>query len=296
MIDKIIMKIIKKVPKLKPRAKDAHKGELGKVCIIAGSLGMSGAAALSGRAAFRSGSGLVRVAVPKSILPIVATIEPCFTTIPLEEDESGHIDAKAINQILNLITENDFIGFGPGVGTTPGIKSIVQKLLQQERLRLIIDADGLNNLSMINDWPNMRKADLILTPHPGEMKRLWDGLFRQKMPEARQDIAVKMANKTGATIVLKGNNTVVTNGRNVYINKTGNPGMATGGTGDVLTGVITSLAGQGLSNFDAAVLGVYVQGLAGDIMSKKIGQVSMIATDVIDGLIEAFKKITKNNV
>lgn len=293
MPDKTIMKIVKNIPKLKPRAKNAHKGDLGKVCIIAGSFGMSGAAALCGRSAFRSGSGLVRVAVPRSILPIVATIEPCFTTIPLAEDDSGHISREAINMILNIIADNDCIGFGSGVGTSHAIRSILGRLLEQDGLRLIIDADGLNNLSMISDWPGINKANLILTPHPGEMKRLWNGLFREPMPADRREIAVQMANKTKSVIVLKGAGTVVTDGNNVYINTTGNPGMATGGTGDVLTGVITSLAGQGLSNFEAAILGVYVHGLAGDIMAKKVGQVSLIATDVIEGLPEAFKKITK---
>jgi ADP-dependent NAD(P)H-hydrate dehydratase len=293
MSGKKIMKLIKKIPKLKPRAKDAHKGIFGKVCIIGGSLGMSGAVALAGRAALRSGSGLVRVATPKSVQLIVASIEPCFTTYPLEENDSGRIDAKAIYAILNLVADNDCLAFGPGIGISQGARSIIQKLLEHEGLRLVVDADGLNNLNMINDWPALTKANLILTPHPGEMKRLWTSLFRDPIPADRRDIAVQMANKTKAIIVLKGAGTVVTDGENVYINTTGNPGMATGGTGDVLTGIITSLAGQGFNNFDAAVLGVYVHGLAGDIMAKKLGQVSLIATDVIEGLPEAFKKIVK---
>jgi NAD(P)H-hydrate epimerase len=123
------------------------------------------------------------------------------------------------------------------------------------------------------------------------MKRLWAGLFRTPLPADRKTQAIQMANKTGTTIVLKGKGTVVTDGQKVYVNKTGNPGMATGGTGDVLTGIITALVGQGLSNFDAAVLGVYVHGLAGDIAAKKFGQISLIATDVIESLGEAFKKI-----
>ena len=130
-----------------------------------------------------------------------------------------------------------------------------------------------------------------MTPHPGEMKRLWAGLFRTPLPADRQSQAIQMANKTGTTVVLKGKGTIVTDGEKVYVNKTGNPGMATGGTGDVLTGVITALVGQGLSNFDAAVLGVYVHGLAGDIAAKKFGQISLIATDIIESLGEAFKKI-----
>jgi ADP-dependent NAD(P)H-hydrate dehydratase len=285
------MKIIKNVPKLKLRAKNAHKGDFGKVCIIAGSIGMSGAAALAGRSALRAGAGLVRVAVPKSVLPIVASIEPSFTTVPLPEDAAGRIAASAINTILNLIPDNDGFAFGPGVGITQGARSVLGRLLAQEGLRLIIDADGLNNLSKISDWPRQIKADVILTPHPGEMRRLWSGLFRESLPADRRKQALGLANKTKSTVVLKGAGTVVTDGEKIYINKTGNPGMATAGSGDVLAGVIAALMGQGMSNFDAAVLGVYVHGLAGDIAVKKTGQISLIATDIIDSLGEAFKRI-----
>ena len=285
------MRTIKKIPKLKPRARDAHKGDFGRVCIIAGSIGMSGAAALAGRAALRAGAGLVRVATPKSVLPVVASIEPSFTTVPLPEDSAGRIAANATNTILNLIPDNDCIAFGPGVGVTQGVCSVLQKLLAQEGLRLIIDADGLNNLSRINDWPDHAKADLILTPHPGEMKRLWAGLFRDPLFVDRRSQAAMLANKTRTTVVLKGAGTVVTDGEKVYINNTGNPGMATAGAGYVLTGVIAAMVGQGLSNFDAAVLAVYVHGLAGDIAAKKMGQISLIATDIIEALPEAFMRV-----
>jgi NAD(P)H-hydrate epimerase len=285
------MRTIKKIPKLKPRARDAHKGDFGRVCIIAGSIGMSGAAALAGRAALRAGAGLVRVATPKSVLPIVASIEPSFTTVPLPEDSAGRIAASAVNTILNLIPDNDCFAFGPGVGVSQGMCSVLQRLLAQKGLRLIIDADGLNNLSKINDWPEQTKADLILTPHPGEMKRLWAGLFRKPLPTDRRSQAIELANKIKTTVVLKGAGTVVTDGKNIYVNNTGNPGMATAGAGDVLTGVIAALMGQGLDNFNAAVLAVYVHGLAGDIAAKKMGQISLIATDIIESLGEAFKKI-----
>lgn len=289
------MRTIKEIPKLKPRARDAHKGDFGKICIIAGSIGMSGAAALAGRAALRAGAGIVRVATPKSVLPIVASIEPSFTTVPLPEDTAGRISASAANTILNLIPDNDCLAFGPGVGVSQGVRSVLQRLLTQEGLRLIIDADGLNNLSKITGWPSQTRASVILTPHSGEMKRLWTGLLRDAIPIDRRDQAVGLAKRTKTTVVLKGAGTVVTDGQKVYVNKTGNPGMATAGAGDVLTGVITALMGQGLSNFDASVLGVYVHGLAGDIAAKKTGQISLIATDIIDALGEAFKKTgTKN--
>jgi hydroxyethylthiazole kinase-like uncharacterized protein yjeF len=284
------MQKIEIIPKLKPRAADAHKGDFGKVCIIAGSFGMSGAAALAGRSALRAGAGLVRVAIPKSILPIVASIEPSFTTIPLPEDSHGRISAKAINNILEIINDNDVLAIGPGLGISRELRSILEILLEQQDLKLVIDADGLNNLTTIKNWHKKLKANLTLTPHPGEMKRLWSGLFREPIYQDRQEPAIKMAAETNAIIVLKGAGTIVTDSKNIYINTTGNPGMATAGSGDVLTGVITALLGQGMSNFDAAVLGVYIHGLAGDIAAEKLGQVGMITTDIIDNLPYAFNK------
>jgi len=284
------LEVIDTIPKLKPRAVDAHKGDFGKVCIIAGSIGMSGAAALAGRSALRAGAGLVRVATPKSVLPIVASIEPSFTTIALPEDSLGRISAKAINPILEALSENDAVAFGPGVGISGALRSVLEALLEQDQLRLVIDADGLNNLAGIKDWPTKLKAKLVLTPHPGEIKRLWSALFREPLPSDRQQQAIQLAQQTKTVVALKGAGTVVTDGQKVYINKTGNPGMATAGSGDVLTGVITALAGQGLNDFDAAVLGVYIHGLAGDIAAEKIGQVSLMTTDIIQALSDAFTR------
>jgi ADP-dependent NAD(P)H-hydrate dehydratase len=282
------MLLINNIPKLKPRAVDGHKGDYGKICIIAGSLGMSGAAALAGRAALRAGAGLVRVATPRSVLPIVAAVEPSFTTIALPEDGNGRISAKAINIILEAVDENDAVAFGPGVGISGALRSILETLLEQESLRLVVDADGLNNLAGMKDWPSRLKAKLILTPHPGEFKRLWSGLLRQELPAERQQQALQLSERTKTVVVLKGAGTVVTDGEKVYINKTGNPGMATAGSGDVLTGIITALLGQELSDFDAAVLGVYIHGLAGDIAAEKIGQISLMTTDIVDSLPNAF--------
>ncbi len=284
------MQLIESIPKLRPRTVDAHKGDFGKVCIIAGSRGMSGAAALAGRAALRGGAGLVRVATPKSVLPIVASIEPSFTTIALAEDDEGRISGKAVSAALDIAAENDAAAFGPGVGISGGIRTVLEKLLEEEGLRLVIDADGLNNLAGITDWPAGLKAKLVVTPHPGEMKRLWSGLFREPLPGEREEQAGQLARRTKTIVALKGAGTVVTDGEKVYINKTGNPGMATAGSGDVLTGVITALLGQGLSRFDATVLGVHIHGLAGDIAAKKTGQVSLMATDIIEALGGAFMR------
>jgi len=283
------MEVIEVVPRLEARRVDAHKGDFGRVCIIAGSVGMSGAAALAGRAALRAGAGLVRVATPRSVLPIVASIEPSFTTVALAEDAGGRIAGKAINKILDAVEQNDVLAFGPGVGVSAGLRTILQTLLRRDGLRLIVDADGLNNLAGLKGWADVLKAEVVLTPHPGEMKRLWAAAFREGPPDERVEQAAKFAQKTGTVVVLKGAGTVASDGQRVYVNKTGNPGMATAGSGDVLMGVIAALAGQGLSNLDAAILGAYVHGLAGDIAAEKVGQTSLIATDIIDALGDAFK-------
>jgi len=283
------MDTVTAVPELPPRPTEGHKGTFGRVLVIAGSVGMTGAAALAGRAALRAGSGLVRVATSKSALPIVAAIEPCYTTLPLAEDSEGRVSARALNAVLNTVQENDVVAIGPGMGQSPGLRSIMEALVRQEGLRLLIDGDGLNNLSRLSGWPKKCKADIVLTPHPGEMKRLWSGLFREEMPKDRQKTAGRMAQETGTVVALKGAGTVVTDGQRVYVNTTGNPGMATAGSGDVLTGVITALLGQGLNRLDATILGVFTHGLAGDIASNRLGPISLMATDIIDALPEAFK-------
>ncbi len=288
------MQIIENIPKLKPRVAEAHKGDFGRVCIIACSVGMSGAAALAGTAALRAGAGLVRVAVPDVILPIVAGIEPSFTTIPLPSDNKGRIAARAVRAVLAAAEDNDVLAFGPGVCVAAGPRGVLEELLRREGLRLIIDADGLNNLAKIKDWVKTVKASVILTPHPGELRRLWQGLFREKMPDERTEQAGRLATESNSVVVLKGAGTVVTDGQKLYVNTTGNPGMATAGSGDVLTGVIAALCGQGLSNFDASVLGVHVHGLAGDIAVKELGQVSLIARDLLDTLPQAFVSLEIN--
>jgi len=267
------MQRITEIPRLKPRNKDAHKGIFGRVCIVGGSITMSGAPALAGCAAFRSGAGLVRVAVPKSVLPIVAAIEPCYTTVSLPEDENGCISADASAIVLAQAEQNDVLAFGPGVSQGRGVRQVLNLL---------------NCLAKNPDWVAKKPASVILTPHPGEMKRLFKSLFRRDPPSDRVAQAQTLAEKTGCTIVLKGAGTVVTDGSKVYVNTTGNPGMATAGAGDVLTGTIAALAGQGLDDFDAAVLGVYIHGLAGDIAAERLGQVSLTAKDIIKYLSEAF--------
>ena len=254
---------------------------------------MSGAAAMAARSALRGGAGLARVAVPRSILPIVAATEPCCTTIGLDEDDEGRIAASAVVSVLEAAAHNDAVAVGPGMGVAPGCKAVIQALIARPGLQVVIDADGLNNLAAITDWPTAVKASLILTPHPGEMSRLWRSVFRQQSPADRTTLAHKFAAKTSTVVVLKGHRTVVVDPKRAYVNTTGNPGMATGGSGDVLTGVIAALVGQGLDPFDAAVLGTYVHGLAGDIAAGDLGEVSMMATDIVEALPKAFMTLEK---
>jgi NAD(P)H-hydrate epimerase len=289
----LIMQTITEIPRLAPRRADAHKGDFGKVCVVAGSLGMSGAAALTARSALRGGAGLVRLAVPKGILPIVAAIEPCCTTIPLDEDAEGRIATCALPAVLAASTQNDVMAVGPGLGIAPGCKAAIDSLICQSAVPVVIDADGLNNLAAVNDWPSRVRARLVLTPHPGEMLRLWRSVFREAMPTDRVGQAGQLAAKTAAVVVLKGHNTVVVDSSRVYVNTTGNPGMATGGSGDVLTGLVAALIGQGLGCFEAAVLGTYLHGLAGDIAAQRLGQASLLATDLIEALPEAFITLQK---
>jgi ADP-dependent NAD(P)H-hydrate dehydratase len=283
------MQTITAVPALPPRPIDGHKGSFGKVLVIAGSMGFSGAAALTGRSALRGGAGLVRVAVPRSILPIVASLDPCYTTIPLPEDSDGQVASDAQAVLLPHLADNDIVAAGPGLGQGRGARELLAALVCRSDLKLVIDADGLNALAKTPNWIGSRKASIVLTPHPGEMQRLWDNAFREPMPADRKDLAIRMAAQSGCIVVLKGAGTVVADASRVYVNTTGNPGMATAGSGDVLTGLIAALAGQGLSLFDAAVLGAYLHGLAGDIAAGVLGQVGLTATDIIECMPSAIQ-------
>ena len=286
------MEMIKTIPSLPLRRPDSHKGDFGKVLIVAGSIGMTGAAALAGRSALRAGAGLVRIATARSALPIVAAIDPCYTTIPLAEDSAGRISTEAIGTILDAVADCDVVVFGPGIGQSHALRSIAERLITQRDIRLVIDADGLNNLSRIKGWQDAVKARLVLTPHPGEMRRLWASVSRDEPPADRQTLATEFVKQVPCTLVLKSAGTIVTDGQSLYVNTTGNPGMATAGAGDVLTGIIAALMGQGLTDLDAAILATYLHGLAGDLAAQRLGQVSLIATDLIDALPEAFKRHT----
>lgn len=284
---------ITELPILLPRPMDGHKGLFGRVLIVGGSMGMTGAVALAGKAALRSGAGLVKVACPAICQPIVAALDACYTTAGLAATVDGQFDRRSAGELLALAQDSDVVVFGPGAGKANGVLDCLLPLLQIENLPILIDADGLNAVATVRGrsiW-EQKKAQVIITPHPGEMKRLWSAVFRSRIPTQRSDQAVQMAKTIGAVVVLKGAGTVVSDGQKIYINTTGNVGMATAGAGDVLCGVIAALIGQGLSLLDAGVLGVYLHGRAGDLAARSVGKISLIATDIIDYLKNAFLEL-----
>jgi ADP-dependent NAD(P)H-hydrate dehydratase len=277
------------VPALPPRAVDANKGTFGRVLIVAGSRGMSGAAVLCASGALRGGAGLVRLAVPEGILPIVATANPCYTTAPLPQDAHGRLSAAALPELLELVRRNSVAEFGPGLGQSAELGNVLASILEQTATPLVLDADALNVLAGRLGSLRKHSGPIVLTPHPGEFARL----LHCDIPSVqarRQELAAEFARTHGVVVVLKGHGTIVTDGQRVYVNTTGNPGMATGGTGDVLGGLIAALMGQALETFAAAQLAVYLHGLAGDLAREQLGEASLIASDLLDFLPHAFQQ------
>lgn len=276
------------IPRLPLRKPHAHKGDFGRVLIIGGSRGMVGAPALAANAAFRCGAGLVRIAVPEGIWQTVAGLAPCATVIPLVEDAQGKISHGAWADILTAVEQHDVVAIGPGMAQSSDLQQVLSQVITATKVPLVIDADGLNNLAAMGAHGPTLRRQIVLTPHPGEMKRLWSAWQRVGLPEDRQPQAEILATQCGAVLVLKGAGTVVTDGSKTYINQTGNPGMATGGSGDVLTGCIASIMGQGLDSLDAGVLGVYIHGKAGDLAAHEKTQVSLMASDLVEFLPAAW--------
>lgn len=278
---------IKKIP---ARKKDSHKGDFGKVFVIAGSVGMTGAACLTSLAALRSGSGLVISGIPVSLNPIVEAKLTEVMTLPLPETKNQALSLKAKPAILEAAAKYDVIAIGPGLGSDKETKALVKELIAEIDKPMVIDADALNAFEGCVDELGMRKNRTVITPHPGEMARLI-GKEVGFVQANRTSTAVNVAELTGAVVCLKGHQTVVaTPEGEVYVNTTGNSGMATGGTGDVLTGMIASFISQGIDDYSAAVSAVYLHGIAGDVAAERIGPFSLIASDIIEHLPEAFKK------
>jgi NAD(P)H-hydrate epimerase len=276
------------LPTLPKRAADSHKGTYGTVLALAGGRGMAGAAGLVGASALRSGAGLVRVATSAEVQPTVASFEPCYMTFPLACDDQGLIRFDPNRKTLEKLLERaDVLALGPGIGQSFELRELVHWVIESVKLPTILDADSLNLLAGQTHYLANLTRPVILTPHPGEFARL-TGRSIAEIQSDRERHAIALASADHLIVLLKGARTVVTDGTRLYVNTTGNPGMATGGAGDVLTGVIAALLGQKLPAFEAVQLGVYVHGLAGDIARDQNGEIGMTAGDIVDSLPDAF--------
>jgi NAD(P)H-hydrate epimerase len=256
---------------------------------------MTGAIALAGMAALRGGAGLVTVAVPDGCLELVACFDPCYMTVPLACDGDGRLNWACRDQFAGLTRNATCLGLGPGLGRSQDLDRLIVWLYQHLSVAMVVDADALNALSSGsgNDPLASPAGPRILTPHPGEFRRLIGDRIEGGIDDLEEQ-AVRIAQRHGVVMVLKGHRTLITDGRRLAHNTTGNPGMSTGGSGDVLTGVITALVCQGLPMFEAAQLGVHVHGLAGDLAAAQLGQVSMTAKDLLRFLPAAFQSLRPN--
>lgn len=279
---------------LAARPLDSNKGMYGHALVVGGSLGKSGAAAMAGMAVLRAGAGLSTVAVPGSALPSVASFAAELMTEPLAETKSGAIDTAALDRAVELASTMTVIALGPGIGRGPQTVDFVHELVKQVKCPMVIDADGLNAFQGRTESLDGSQRPLVLTPHPGEMSRL-TGLSITAIQADRLTVARRFAQAHHLVLVLKGNNTVVAlpDGQ-AWVNPTGNPGMATGGTGDILTGMTAGIVGQMPEDVArAAVAAVYLHGLAGDVAAERRGEHSLTATDLLTTLPEAFRRAAR---
>jgi len=279
------------LPKLPPRPREAHKGDFGRVLIVGGSRGMVGAVALAANAALRGGAGLVTFAAPQTVQLTIASLCPCATSEPLVCGPDGELAAGAVRQMVDAARRCDVLAIGPGMGVGPGQQNLLRAALELTK-PLVLDADGLNNLTSLDGWPAIRRCPLVLTPHPGEFSRLTGKAVKDIQTDRRGAAFSAVREWTGQSApqapplicTLKGAGTVVTDGARMFLNKTGNPGMATGGAGDVLTGLTAALMGASLRPFEAACLAVNVHGRAGDLAAEALGEASVIASDLLEYL------------
>jgi NAD(P)H-hydrate epimerase len=277
------------------RHPDTHKGTYGHVLVIAGSRGKTGAAVLASRAAMRSGAGLVTLAAARSLNDIFAAALVEVMTALLRENDAEEMEPPSDEEWRHLLDRKDALLFGPGIGVTDATRSALRWLLRNLAIPWVIDADGLNNLALELDRLRSAKTPPILTPHPGEMARLI-GRDTATVNRNRVDVARSFAVERRCYLILKGARTVIaTPDGKVFINPTGNPGMASGGMGDVLAGVLAALLGQRLSPEDALKLGVYLHGFVGDRVAAEKGQIGLIASDIIEGLPSGFRALSTPN-
>lgn len=276
--------------KLLPKRKlDSHKGDYGHVVVIAGSTGLTGAAALCAQAALVSGSGLVTLGIPKSLNIILETKLTEVMTRPLPELNAGCLSKRAYSDVMKLLINADVIAIGPGLSRNKETLSLVRRLLVNIDRPIVLDADGL--YAVVGNINILKKveAPLVITPHPGEMAALLN-ISIDDVQRNRNDIPLDVAKKFNVVVVLKGHKTVVASPKGkVYFNDTGNPGMATAGSGDVLTGMIASFIGQNTEPFEASKFSVYIHGLAGDLAAKEVGEISLIASDILAKLPQVIK-------
>ncbi|MDR0392222.1 MAG: NAD(P)H-hydrate dehydratase [Planctomycetaceae bacterium] len=288
------------LPQYPVRELFSHKGIFGVVFGVGGSRGMAGSVSLAGRASLLVGAGLSRLAVPDVILDTVAGFYPESTTIPLPSDRNGKISLNALNKLIKNSETATSLFIGTGLGRSAGLDRLVPKFLCQldehDKLKgIVVDADALN--ALCGQIPIFKRQNIIFTPHTAELKRLVQNTNYKNIPDEndqinRINVTKKFAKKHNIITVLKGHETIVTDGNEVFINnKSGNAGMATGGSGDVLTGMIAGLVARGFSAFDASKLGVYLHGVAGDIAEKKYGIESIIATHILESIPNAIKEI-----
>lgn len=267
---------------LPDRPEDAHKGNFGKLLLLCGSRGFTGAAYLSAMGALRSGAGLVFMGVPESIYAIEAIKLNEAVVFPLP-DRDGALSRESIGEIQRRLPQMDAMLLGCGLGLTADTEALVRWALKNVSCPLILDADGITLAAQHKDLLRGRTGITILTPHEGEFARL--GYPARE----RQNTAAAAARELGCILVLKGHRTVITDGTRTYINPTGNPGMAVGGSGDVLAGIITALVGQGLAPLEASACGCWLHGKAGDVCAKQLGQYGMLPTDMLDALPRLLK-------
>lgn len=277
------------LPAIPARRADSHKGTYGRVVTLAGSRGMAGAACLAAHAVLRAGAGLSILGTPASVAPIAAGHLRCEIIEALPETAAGTLGAASVAPAVALIRDAQVVAVGPGLRACDDTRGFLVGLLPRIRVPLVLDADALNVLALEPALLDAIAAPLVLTPHPGEMARLVGGTTAQVQADRPALAAAFARRRPGLIVLLKGHRSIVTDGVRWYVNETGNPGMATAGTGDVLTGVIAGLIARGLDPFAAAVLGAHVHGRAGDLAAAVVGQESLIATDVLAWLPRAFR-------
>ncbi|MBI4240080.1 MAG: NAD(P)H-hydrate dehydratase, partial [Candidatus Rokubacteria bacterium] len=276
-----------------PRQPDAHKGAFGHLLVVAGSMGKTGAAALAGRAGLRTGAGLVTIAAPVSQQPIVAALGMEFMTEPLPETAGQSASLKAKDRILELAARTDAVALGPGISLDPETQALVRELVKEVRRPMVVDADGLTALAGHLELLRESPAPRCLTPHPGEMARLL-GSPAAEVQADRIERARSFCQRYGVFLVLKGARSVVAEpGGRVFINPTGNPGMASGGSGDVLTGVVGALLARGAGPLEALHAAVFLHGLAGDLARDEKGEEGLIAGDILEEIPRAIRQIQR---